>query len=92
MRDLKVLLLMNHRCIPPIRTRYSPRIQLPVQRRMRPLIRRQRNDRVLKRPHIVVKATRITKKAGLHIIPVWHFRVGGSARGLVAGERSVGGA
>lgn len=83
---------MNRLCIPPIRTRYAPRIQLPVQRRMRPLIWRQRNDRVLKRPHIVMKATRITKKAGLHIIPVWHFGVRGSAGGLVAGERSVSGA
>ncbi len=50
MSDLKILLLMNRLCIPPIRTRYSPRIQLPVQRRMRPLIWRQRNDRVLIRP------------------------------------------
>lgn len=46
----------------------------------------------LKRPHVVIEATRIAKKAGLHIIPVWHFRVRGSAGGLVAGERSVGAA
>lgn len=59
---------------------------------MRPLIWRQRSNRVLKRPRIVIKDTRITKKAWLHVIPVWHFRVRGSAGGLVAGERSVGGA
>lgn len=92
MRDLKILLLMNRRCLAPIRTRYSSRIQLPIQRRMRPLICRQRNDSVLNSPHIVIKATRIAKKAGLHIIPVWHFRVRGSAGGIVAGECSVGGA
>lgn len=54
MSNLKILLLMDRLCIPPIRTRYSPRIQLPVQRRMRPLVWRQRNDRVLKRPSIVL--------------------------------------
>ena len=74
-RDLKILLLMNSRRIAPVRTRYPSRIQLPVQRRMRPLIRRQRNDRVLNRPHVVMESTRIAKKARLHIVPVWHFGV-----------------